>query len=414
MRAIPMQNNNSKAISRRELLEVLASVSALASLPLSGRAQSPVPPAPPAAAELNVAQVLNVADFEALARAKLPPAHFGYLATGVDDDRTVAINHDAYSHIQIRSRRFVDVSKLDTTRQVFGETWAWPIYLSAVSSQRAFHPDAESGVARAAASRNVQLMTSCVASDGVEDIIKARGRPVWQQLYATNDWSVTQAVVRRAQQAGCTAIALTVDTLPQRNTETLWRAMRHDSRDCTQCHINGSHDPIRKAPLFAGIDVSRVTQVSPTAMTWELLQRLRDIVSVKLIVKGIVTGEDAALTLKYGVDGLVVSNHGGRQEETLRSTIECLPEIVSAVRGRVPVFIDGGLRRGTDVFKALALGATAVGIGRPQAWGLAAFGQAGVEAVIDVYARELQAIMRQAGTPTLAAINPQHLAWPKI
>jgi len=149
-------------------------------------------------------------------------------------------------------------------------------------------------------------------------------------------------------------------------------------------------------------------------MTWELLQRLRDIVSVKLIVKGIVTGEDAALTLKYGVDGLVVSNHGGRQEETLRSTIECLPEIVSAVRGRVPVFIDGGLRRGTDVFKALALGATAVGIGRPQAWGLAAFGQAGVEAVIDVYARELQAIMRQAGTPTLAAINPQHLAWPKI
>jgi len=136
-------------------------------------------------------------------------------------------------------------------------------------------------------------------------------------------------------------------------------------------------------------------------------------VSVKFLVKGVVTGEDATQAMQAGVDGIVISNHGGRNEETLRSTIECLPEIVDAVRGRIPVFIDGGIRRGTDVFKALALGATAVGIGRPQAWGLAAFGQPGVEAVSDILNRELRTIMRQAGTPDLASITKDHLAWPR-
>jgi isopentenyl diphosphate isomerase/L-lactate dehydrogenase-like FMN-dependent dehydrogenase len=144
-------------------------------------------------------------------------------------------------------------------------------------------------------------------------------------------------------------------------------------------------------------------------MTWDYLDRLRKLVSVKLLVKGIVTGEDAALCVKHGADGIVVSNHGGRQEETLRSTLECLPEIADAVHGRVPVFLDGGVRRGTDVFKALALGATGVGIGRPQAWGLAAFGQSGVEAVIDILNRELVHIMLQAGTPTLASITREHV-----
>jgi isopentenyl diphosphate isomerase/L-lactate dehydrogenase-like FMN-dependent dehydrogenase len=148
-------------------------------------------------------------------------------------------------------------------------------------------------------------------------------------------------------------------------------------------------------------------------MSGNYLDRLRKLVSVKLLVKGIVTAEDATLAVNAGADGIVVSNHGGRSEETLRSTIECLPEIVAAVRGRIPVFIDGGIRRGTDIFKALALGASAVGIGRPQAWGLAAFGQPGVEAISDILDRELRIIMRQAGTPDLASINKDHLAWPK-
>ena len=219
--------------------------------------------------------------------------------------------------------------------------------------------------------------------------------------------------MRRAERAGCPAIVLTVDTKMglnyTRNNETLTRAMRVDNRTCTDCHVNNSHDQVHKAPMFAGLDVSRVTSIAPPDITPAYLDRLRALVSGKLLVKGIVTAEDAELAVAHGVDGVIVSNHGGRNEETLRATLDCLPEIAAAVGKRVPVLLDGGVRRGTDVFKALALGATAVGIGRPQAWGLAAFGQPGVERVIDLLNRELLQIMRQAGTATLAGITPGHV-----
>jgi 4-hydroxymandelate oxidase len=397
-------------MSRRAVVGGLVSIPAW--LSRSATAQV-VPPSraflQPLPAVTAASQVLNVMQFEALAREALPPAHFGYIATGNDDDFTVLRNHDAFSHYEIRARRFVDVSHLDTTRSVYGVAWPSPIYLSAVSGQRAFHPDAELGTARAARSRSIQMMLSNVGSTPVEPVSEARGAPIWQQLYATDDWNVTQAVVKRAEQAGCTAIVFTVDSMPDRNNETLLRAMQADSRTCTQCHINNSHDTLHKAQMYAGLDMSGVHNLMPTAMSWEYLDKLRKIVKVKLIIKGVVTGEDAALCLQHGADAIIISNHGGRNEETLRSTLECLPEIASAVRGRVPVFLDGGIRRGTDVFKALALGATGVGIGRPQAWGLAAFGQSGVEQVIDILTRELGHIMRQAGTPTLASITRDHV-----
>ena len=398
--------NQSWSASRRTLLGGIAALPVLGiSRPLFGAAAAEV------AASADAKAALNVMEFEALARAALAdkPAHFGFIATGADDDRTVAINHDAFAHYEIRSRRFVDVSHVDMGVKVFGTPWPTPVYLSAVSSQRAFHPDGEAATARAAASRSTQLMLSNVASVAQADVIKARGAPIWQQLYATNDWKVTEALVRRAEHLGCPAIALTVDNMPGRNNETLLRAMKVDKRVCTTCHANNSHDPLHKAPAYAGLDVSRVTEISPLDISWAFLDKLRKLVTVKLIVKGIVTGEDAALACDHGVDGIVVSNHGGRDEETLRATIDCLPEVVAAVKGRVPVFIDGGIRRGTDVFKALALGATGVGIGRPQVWGLAAFGQAGVESVLDIYTRELKQIMRQAGTPDIRAIDASHV-----
>jgi len=292
-------------------------------------------------------QVIDVMDFEPLARAALPPAHFAYIATGVDDDRTVARNREAFGHYGIRARRFADLRRLDTSRKVYGTAWASPLYVSCVSSERAFHPEGELAVARASKSRATQFMFCTGSSVSLAEVAAAYGAPLWYQLYATDDWTVTLGLLRRAEAAGCSAIVLTVD----------------------------------------------------------FLDRLRAQVKSRLIIKGIVTGEDAALALAHGADGIVVSNHGGRDEETLRASIDCLPEVVSAVGGRIPVFVDGGIRRGTDIFKALALGATAVGIGRPQAWGLAAFGQSGVEAVLDILNRELVAIMRQAGTPTLADIT---------
>jgi isopentenyl diphosphate isomerase/L-lactate dehydrogenase-like FMN-dependent dehydrogenase len=403
-----MQRNPPVPLSRRSFVGALATLPAFWS---SARADdNPPPPAqlyyrdPPPVT--SAADVLDVMSFEPLARAALPPAHFGYLATGMDDDRTVARNHEAFAHYEIRPQRFADLDDLDASCTVFGVRWPSPIYLSAVGSMRAFHPEAEVAVARAARTRAMQLMISTGASAGPEQAVEARGAPLWQQLYPTDDWRVTEAIVRRAESAGSTAIALTVDGAAEpRFNETLRRAMLTDSRQCSSCHVSNRHDMWLKAPMFAGLDVSRVTRLRPASVTPEFLDRLRRLVRGRLIIKGIATGEDAAIALEHGADAVIVSNHGGRNEETLRATIDSLPEVVAALRGRIPVLIDGGVRRGTDVFKALALGATAVGIGRPQAWGLAAFGQPGVEAVIDILNRELGAIMRQAGTPTIASIT---------
>ncbi len=387
---------------RRALLAGFLALPVATILPRDSRAQVGWVPAPPP----HLEGLLSVAEFEAAARAVLPPAHFGYLATGVDDDRTVSWNHEAYGQLEISVRRFVDVSRTDLSIDLFGTHWPSPVYLSAVSAQRAFHPEAELATARAAASRSALMMLSAGGSTGPEDVMAARGAPIWQQIYPTDDWEVARAVIERAQRAGCSAIVLTVDNHWPRYNETLVRAMRQDPRNCTDCHVNNSHDFVRKAPIYQGVDVSRVKELTqPSALTWEYLDRARGLVKGKLLIKGIMRGDEAADCVRHGADGVIVSNHGGRDEESLRSTIECLPDVVAACRGRVPVLVDGGIRRGTDVFKALALGASAVGIGRPQIWGLAPYGQAGVEAILDIYARELRAIMRQAGTPNVASIT---------
>jgi len=373
-------------------------------------------------------QVLDVMDFEPLAKKAVPPAHWGYLATGVDDDATVRANRDGYSRIEIRARRLVNVEEIDMSQTIFGTKWKTPIVLSPVSAQKAFHPDGEAGVAKAAGTKGHLMMLSTVATASIEEALAASGKPVWQQLYPTNVWEVTQALVKRAEKAGAQAIVLTVDLQDGSNRETLFRSQRVDKRECTMCH-SGTYSPFGRArngalsapaaagfagyvarkPMFEGIDVSKVTQLYPFAASWDLVKRLRDAVTIKLLIKGIVTREDAQLAVEHGVDGLVVSNHGGRAEETLRSTIESLPEVLEGVSGKVPVLVDGGVRRGTDIFKALALGATAVGFGRPHSWGLAAFGQAGVEAVLEIYRRELRTIMRQAGTTSLDKITRSYL-----
>lgn len=409
------------AISRRRLLEfffaspILASgaVGTLATLLESGTsdalAQSydVLRQAPVMNGDLiaSPAQALNVFDFEMVAKKELPPAHYGYLASGVDGDETLKANRDGFEHIRIRARRLIDVRKIDTGVTIFGETWASPIALAPVSSQGAFHPEAELAVARAAKVKGHQMILSTVGSSAIEDVIRERGAPVWYMLYPTDDWAVTEALVKRAEKAGAPAIVLTVDRQGGRNTETLFRERRSDTRTCTDCHTPGFKNEVSRKPMFDGIDVDRVTNLYGTGMTWDYVRRLRGIVKGKLVLKGIVTREDAKTALDHGVDALIVSNHGGRAEESLQSTIGVLPEIVAAVNGRVPVLIDGGFRRGTDVLKALALGATAVCVGRPYVWGLAAFGQPGVEGVLGIMQREFETIMRQVGATKIAEIN---------
>ena len=350
-------------------------------------------------------QALNVFDFEAVAKQNLPPAHWGYMATGVDDDVTLRANRSGFSRLQIRPRRLVDVTRIDTSTEIFGTKWKTPIIISPVGSQRAFHPQGELATAKAAASRGHLQLLSTVTTTSVEEVTAARGAPVWYQLYPTARWEVTKALVKRAEAAGSPVLVLTVDLPGGRNTETLERFKLIDSRTCTDCHQPGLKGRLKRRPMFDGLDMTGLTDYYAPNLTWDSVRRLKDITKMKLVLKGIVTREDAALSVEHGVDGIIVSNHGGRAEESGRSTIECLPEVIEAVGGRIPVLIDGGFRRGTDIFKALALGAKAVCVGRPYIWGLSAFGQPGVEKVLDVLRMEFELIMKQAGVTSLDQIK---------
>ena len=352
------------------------------------------------------AQALNVFDFEPAARKNIPPAHFGYIATGVDDDRTLRENHEAYSRIHLRPRRLVDVSRIDTAVNLLGANWPSPIFICPCGSQKAYHPEGELATARAAATREALLLLSTVATVSIEEVVKAAGRPVWQQLYPTSSWAVTEKITRRAEAAGCPVLVITVDIAAGRNTETEKRARAKDSRNCAACHPVPTFSG--RKPAFDGIDTTGINPLSP-AFTWDSVDRVRALTRMKIVLKGIETAEDAKLAVDHGIDAVIVSNHGGRAEESGRATIDCLPEVVDAVGGAIPVLIDGGIRRGTDVFKALALGARAVGIGRPYLWGLGAFGQPGVERVLDILRAEFALVMAQCGTRSIPEIKPAYV-----
>ncbi len=392
--------------ARRRLLEfLLASPVYALGRQLGTGAAAPRGPIP------SPDQALDVLDFEEPARLALPPAHFGYLATGTDDDGTLRRNREGFDRYELRMRRLRDVRRIDTGITLFGHRWPTPIVLAPASSQRAFHADGELATARAARAKDHLMVLSTDATASIEEVSAARGAPVWFQLYTSDDASVARAIVKRAERAACPVLVLTVDLQAGSNRLTQERYARRDARQCQACHgdPNRFADYVRRKPMFDGLDLGRVTTLDMPEMAWDFIQRLRDMTATKIVVKGIVTREDAALALEHGVDGLIVSNHGGRAESSNRSAIESLPEVVAAVKGRIPVLVDGGFRRGSDVFKALALGACAVGIARPYLWGLAAFGQPGVEAVLEILRRELSMVMGQAGATRVSEITRAHV-----
>jgi isopentenyl diphosphate isomerase/L-lactate dehydrogenase-like FMN-dependent dehydrogenase len=214
-------------------------------------------------------------------------------------------------------------------------------------------------------------------------------------------------MVARAENSGCLAVAVTIDRSGGRNQETLFRLVPTDSRDCNACHERGSlATNLKRRAMYQGLDISGLSHTQSSSMTWDFLKRLRDTTKMKIVLKGVLAHEDAVLAADAGMDAIIVSNHGGRSEDSGRSTIDALPEIVEAVRGRMPILIDSGFRRGTDIVKALALGAHAVCIGRPYIWGLGAFGQPGVERVLELLRIELHAAMQQVGAPTVKDLVP--------
>jgi 4-hydroxymandelate oxidase len=352
-------------------------------------------------------EAINVFDFEPVARQKVPPAHFGYMASGIDDEVTLRANREDFLKFQLRPRRLVDVSKVDMSVDILGTRYPSPIVVAPVGGQKSFHADGEIATARAAKAGNHLMILSTATTSGVEEVTSARGAPVWYQLYATNKWEVAKAFVTRAEKAGCPVVAVTVDRSGGRNQETLFRLRRTDTRECSGCHDRSSLKAnLKRRAMYEGVDVSGLTHTQSSAMTWDFLKRLRDTTKMKIVLKGILAHEDATLAVKNGMDGIIVSNHGARSEDSGRSTIDALPEILAAVGGKMPVLVDSGFRRGTDICKALAMGAQAVCVGRPYIWGLGAFGQAGVERVLELLRIELYAIMQQVGAPGVKQLAP--------
>jgi isopentenyl diphosphate isomerase/L-lactate dehydrogenase-like FMN-dependent dehydrogenase len=351
---------------------------------------------------------INVFEFEPVARKNVPPAHFGYMASGIDDEVTLRANRDGFLKFQLRPRRLNDVSKVDMSVELFGVKYDTPIFVCPTGGNKFFNPDGEVAVAKAARVGNHLQILSTSSNDSVEDVTRARGAPIWFQLYASPQWEVAQALIKRAESAGCPVLAVTVDRVGGRNQETLFRLMREDTRECSGCHDRASFAKrVFRRHNYDGIDLSGITGSGESSnLSWETVKRMRDITKMKIVLKGILTPEDAELAVQNGMDGILVSNHGGRGEDNGRSTIDALPEIITVVNGRMPVIIDSGFRRGTDVVKALAIGAQAVGIGRPYLWGLGAFGQEGVERVLDLVRTETRAAMQQCGVRSVKELNP--------
>jgi 4-hydroxymandelate oxidase len=410
-----------QATSRRLLLKFLVSSPVLAAGGFSVLAEEgpaagaklpdPIPWAPLKAGELikSPKEAINVFDFELVARANVPPAHFGYMASGIDDEVTLRANREGFLKFQLQPRRLHDVSKVDQSIELFGMRWDSPVVIAPTGGNKAYDPEGEVAVAKAAKLGNHLQILSTQASTSIDDAIKARGAPVWFQLYATPSWDIAKALVKRAENAGSPVVAVTVDRVAGRNQETFFRLSRTDARACSACHDNSTpQTSVKSKPNFDGIDVagSGVKNLQSANMTWDFIRRLRDATKMKIVLKGIVSAEDAELCVANGVDGFIVSNHGGRGEDNGRSTIDALPEILAATHGRIPVLIDSGFRRGTDVVKALAMGASAVCIGRPYLWGLGAFGQAGVERVLDIMRTETGAAMAQCGAASVKTLAP--------
>ena len=347
---------------------------------------------------------VNVWDFERVTHDNNLAQHWDYLHMGVDDYETRVANREGFQRLMLRPRRLGDepATGFDTSIEILGQRFDAPLFLCPVAALKAYHTQGEAGAARAARRRGVLKVQSNVSSNSYEEIAEARGEPHWFQIYTNPDWNRNQRLIDRVAGAGCPTLVWTIDLLGGSNRELNRRSLVGEGREsalCQQCHEHqeGYQRPMNRDP--GGPAGER------PPYTWDYVSRLKDASDMNLVLKGIVTAEEAELAIEHGADGIYVSNHGGRAVNSLWSTIDALPEVVRAVRGRVPVMIDSGVRRGTDVYKALALGADAVGIGRPYVWGLGAFGEDGVDKVIELIMAEFRMVMRQTRTTSIDQIT---------
>lgn len=369
-------------------------------------------------------ELLNVYDFEAAAKARLERMAYDYYASGAMDEITLRENQRAFDRIRLRYRVLRDVSRRSLATTLLGRRLSLPVLVAPTAFQRLAHPEGEMATARAAAAAGTVMMLSTLSNTALEEVAESargalapaggdadgRGTPLWFQLYAYRDREVTEGLVRRAEAAGCEAIVLTVDA-------PVWGRRERDVRNRFRLPeglrienlLPAGREAFPEAEAESGL-AAYVGAAFDPSLAWEDLEWLCGITELPVLVKGLVHPDDARLAAEHGAAGIVVSNHGGRQLDTAPATIEALPEVADRVAGqRAPggftVILDGGVRRGTDVVKALALGADAVAVGRPILWGLAVDGEEGARRVLEILREEVDLAMGLCGCASVAAVR---------
>lgn len=354
---------------------------------------------------------VNLGEFEDVARQVLPKPAFDYYAGAADDEVTLAANREAFRRRSIRYRVLVDVTDRDTSTTVLGTKLDYPVILAPTAMHKMAHPDGESATARGAAAAGALYTASTIATVALEDVAAAApGAPRWFQLYWFGSRDQTESLVKRAHAAGYTAIALTVD-LPVlgRRERDLRNAFELPSEFQLANLVDAPDVPPDDAAAGSGFHAWADSYARGT-LTWDDIAWLRSISPLPLLLKGIVRADDAIRAVELGCEGVWVSNHGGRQLDGSIPTLDALADVAPAIAGRCAIVVDGGVRRGTDVLKALALGADCVALGRPQLWGLAAGGADGVRRVLELIRDEFSLAMALAGCRTRAEITPDLLA----
>lgn len=357
---------------------------------------------------------INIYEFEAAAREKLPQMTYDYYASGAYDEITLRENHAAYDRIKLNYRVLKDISQRDSSVTLLGERLNMPLMIAPTAFHRMAHPDGEIATVKAAGTAGTTMILSTLSTTSIEDVLAAAQGPVWFQLYVYKDRGATVGLIRRAEAAGCSALVLTVDA-------QIWGRRERDVRNRFQLPpglsvknlMPAGQEQFPQDVQDSGL-AAYVTSLFDQSLSWKDVEWLCATSKLPVFLKGIVHPDDARQALDYGVAGIFVSNHGGRQLDTAPATIEALPEIVTAVGDQMLVLLDGGIRRGTDVIKALALGAKAVAVGRPVLWGLAYDGQRGVERVLDILRFEIDLAMGLCGCARVADIDKTLIApnWP--
>ncbi len=379
--------------TRRDLFKTIAAMASGLMIPFDGQSQVirqnqlPIINGDP----VDLSGIINLFDFEKMAEEKMTKMAYEYVASGAADEFTVRWNRQAFDVLKINPRVLNDVSKLDTTVILFGQKLAYPILIAPTAFHKIMHPEGELATAKGAGKAKAIYVVSSFTNTPLEEIKKVATEPLWFQLYVRDDKEFTKNLVQKAESLGCRALCITVDTPVAGARNRQARVHFKLPEGINSPYSNG--DFTQKLPL-----------------TWEEMEWLISFAKVPVLLKGILNPDDAEKAIKIGASGIIVSNHSGRNLDTVPATIEALPSIVEKVNKRIPVLMDGGIRRGTDVLKAIALGANAVLVGKPICFGLATGGAEGVTKTLEILRAEFEMAMALSGRATIASID-QSLIW---